>query len=124
MLRSEERDTWRVSLPLARTSLVTYAHTICYYQKNVLYFTSNCVSGRIFLSTIQADNRSIDTRRTFSVVVLYGKNAGRNDNLLHEGKARACVVFSLKRSLTFPSNLWILSTSILYCTFTSFLVMR
>ena len=43
----------------------------------------------------------MDTKRTFSVAVWNGKNAGRNDNLLHEEKARACVVFSLKRSLKF-----------------------
>ena len=39
------------------------------------------------------------------MAVWNGKNAGRNDNLLHEEKARASVVFSLKRSLTVPSNL-------------------
>ena len=33
------------------------------------------------------------------------KNAGQNDNLLHEEKARVSVVFSLKRSLAVPSNL-------------------
>ena len=34
------------------------------------------------------------------MAVWNGKNAGRNDNLLHEEKARACVVFSMKRLLT------------------------
>ena len=104
MLRSEEQGTWRVLLPSARTSLAKYAHTICYYRK-ISFTLPRIVSLVGFSSAIQAGNQSIDTRRTFTVAVWNGKNAGRNDNLLHEEKARACVVFSLKRLLTVPSNL-------------------
>ena len=63
------------------SSLAKYALTICYYRTFTLLYFELC------LSVIQAGNQSIHTRPAFFFGPWIGKNAGQNDNLLHEGKA-------------------------------------
>ena len=74
MLRSEERDTSRVSLLFARTAEIralppSTTILLSAIAKKFLYLTSNCVAGTIFLSTIQAVSQLIETRWTVSVAV-------------------------------------------------------
>ena len=72
MLHREERDTWRVSLPSARTAEIQALSPStpllsALTEKFPLFYLT--VTSRIFLSAIQAGNQLIDTRRTFSVGV-------------------------------------------------------
>ena len=84
MLRSEERDSSRVSLLFARTAENSSTAILSAIAKTFL-----TLPRIVSLSTIQVGGQSIETRWTVSVGVDFLRfQASMIINLLHEGEAR------------------------------------